>query len=164
MPEQSPDRGWRPDSVFGSWLYLRVLGVVYLAAFLSLWVQIGGLIGHNGILPAEEYLGYVAERVGSRGYWVLPTLGWLSSSDAALQWYCGMGTALSILLVLNVAPALAALLLWALYLSLQILGQEFLGFQWDILLLEAGALAVFFAPWKLWPRLASQPRPSQAIL
>ena len=38
------------------WLFLRGLGCIYLIAFLSLWVQIHGLIGSNGILPAEQLL------------------------------------------------------------------------------------------------------------
>jgi len=33
------------------WLFLRSLGVIYLIAFVSLWVQIMGLVGSNGILP-----------------------------------------------------------------------------------------------------------------
>ena len=54
-----------------------------------------------------------------------------------------------------VAPCLA--LLWLLYLSLVTVGRDFLGFQWDNLLLEAGFLAIFFAPWRLWPwRCAGQ--------
>jgi len=38
------------------------------------------------------------------------------------------------------------LTLWALYLSLTVAGRDFLSFQWDVLLLEAGLLAVFLAP------------------
>src|SRR5439155_17769041 len=38
---------------------------------------------------------------------------------------------------------------------LSIAGQAFLSFQWDILLLETGLLAIFFAPWQLWPRSAT---------
>ena len=36
------------------WIFIRVLGVIYLIAFISLWTQIDGLIGHNGILPVLE--------------------------------------------------------------------------------------------------------------
>ena len=43
-------------------------------------------------------------------------------------------------------PAWSALAAWGLYLSLSIAGQHFLEFQWDILLTEAGLLAVFLAP------------------
>jgi hypothetical protein len=43
-------------------------------------------------------------------------------------------------------------LLWILYLSLFHVGQVFLSFQWDILLLEAGFLAIFLPPIGLWLR------------
>src|SRR5256885_12282910 len=36
------------------WIFIRLLGVIYLVAFISLWRQIDGLIGHNGILPVAE--------------------------------------------------------------------------------------------------------------
>ena len=41
-------------------LFLRGLGLVYLSAFGSLAVQLDGLIGSRGILPAAEFL----ERTG----------------------------------------------------------------------------------------------------
>ena len=37
-----------------SWLFLRLLGAIYVAAFASLAVQILGLAGHAGILPLDE--------------------------------------------------------------------------------------------------------------
>jgi hypothetical protein len=42
------------------------------------------------------------------------------------------------------ATTLAAL--WVLYLSLFVVGQKFLAFQWDLLLLEVGFLAIWLVP------------------
>ena len=39
------------------------------------------------------------------------------------------------------------MLLWLFYLSFVVVGQVFLGYQWDSLLLETGLLAVLIAPW-----------------
>ena len=36
--------------------FLRSLGGIYLIAFLSLWMQVDGLIGEHGILPVADYL------------------------------------------------------------------------------------------------------------
>ena len=36
------------------WLFLRLLGIVYLIAFVSLAVQITGLVGEHGLLPAAS--------------------------------------------------------------------------------------------------------------
>jgi hypothetical protein len=40
--------------VWASWVFLRLLGVIYLVAFASLATQIRGLAGSQGILPASE--------------------------------------------------------------------------------------------------------------
>ena len=50
---------------------------------------------------------------------------------------------LGILLIIGIAPAPCLALLWLLYLSLVTVGRDFLGFQWDNLLLETGFLAIF---------------------
>ena len=50
-------RAAAPPSYFLShWVFLRLLGLVYLVAFVSLWVQVEGLIGSGGILPVNAYL------------------------------------------------------------------------------------------------------------
>lgn len=49
-----------PPLFLGRWLFLRLLGCVYLAAFLSAAVQIRGLIGSQGILPLGRYLDAVS--------------------------------------------------------------------------------------------------------
>ncbi|MDE3180780.1 MAG: lipase maturation factor family protein, partial [Acidobacteriota bacterium] len=136
-----------PTHFLTRWLFLRLLGVVYLAAFMSLWPQIGGLIGVHGILPAHSFLLLVARATGSARFHLLPTLGWLSASDAFLKFLADGGTVLSILLIFGFAPGPVLLALWVFYLSLVGVGQDFMAFQWDILLLEAGFLAIFFAPW-----------------
>ena len=142
------------------WLFLRLVGVVYLIAFLSYWVQLDGLIGAQGVLPVREFLDRVWNDIGAAGYWRLPTLAWIDASDPFLHVLCGAGVALSALLVVGVAPVPALLALWALYLSLSVAGQTFYSFQWDILLLEAGFCATFFAPSRLLPRLPrSEPAP-----
>ncbi len=74
---------------------------------------------------------------------------------------------LSVLLIAGIAPVLCLILLGAAYLSLAIAGQTFLSFQWDILLLETGFLAIFFAPWRWWPgrdRSAPISRPALFLL
>jgi predicted DCC family thiol-disulfide oxidoreductase YuxK len=132
--------------------FLTTLGLIYLIAFISLWTQVVGLVGANGILPIGTYLANAKAQIGLRAVSVLPTLCWISSSNAFLHFLCGGGVVLSVLLIFRVAPAISAALLFAFYLSLAVAGQNFLSFQWDILLLETGFLAIFFAPWQLWPK------------
>jgi len=150
-------------------IFLRSIGVIYLIAFLSLWVQISGLVGSNGILPAKLSIDAMrqnatAQHIGVDRYRVLPTLCWLSASDTSLNIQCGAGAILASLLIIGFAPAPCLFLLWLLYLSLASINREFLGFQWDNLLLETGFLAIFLAPLQLRPSLARAPPPSRLVL
>ncbi len=147
-----------------AWVFLRVLGVVFLIAFLSLWTQVIGLVGREGILPAQEALQSVREHEGPIRYWLVPTLAWVNASDGALHAMCATGTALSLLLVLGIAPAASVFGCWALYLSLATIAREFCAFQWDALLLETGLLAIFLAPLRWWSRPGSDPPPSRLAL
>jgi predicted DCC family thiol-disulfide oxidoreductase YuxK len=153
-----------PGESLTAWIFLRLLALVYLAAFVSVWTQVSGLIGSGGILPAREFLQSVAARYGGVGYWLAPTLGWLNGSDAFLQLLCAAGTAFSILLALGAAPIACLATLWVLYLSLAVLGQDFFWFQWDGLLLEVGFLAIFLAPWRRWTWRAGATSPSRGAI
>src|SRR5216117_314771 len=146
----------RPPTYFWArrW-FLRALGMIYLIAFVSLWVQVDGLIGSHGMSPLNQSLPAVRAQLGPDAYTLLPTLCWLDSSNAFLHLLCCGGVALSSLLIFGIAPALSLVALFVFYLSLTIAGQTFLSFQWDILLLETGFLSIFFAPWQLWPRRSS---------
>jgi predicted DCC family thiol-disulfide oxidoreductase YuxK len=131
--------------------FIRSVGAIYLVAFLSLWLQVDGLMGEQGISPVGQYLQLAREHLGASAPLLLPTLCWINSSDAFLHFLCGVGAVISVLLMAGLAPVLSLVLLFALYLSLTIAGQTFLSFQWDILLLETGFLAIFFAPlrWRM---------------
>ena len=135
--------------------FLRALGLTYLIAFASLWVQMDGLVGSNGVSPLNQFLPAVYERFGPTAYSLLFTLCWVDSSNGFLHFLSGGGVVLSLLLILGIAPALSLVVLFVFYLSLTIAGQTFLSFQWDILLLETGFLSIFLAPWRLWPRRSS---------
>lgn len=154
----------RATSYFSKWLFLRGLGCIYLIAFLSLWVQIHGLIGSNGISPAEQYLEAVRQQIGTEGYYLVPTLFWLNPSDIFLHFLCAGGVLLSLVLIVGFFPTFTLAGLWVFYLSLVTVGQAFLSFQWDVLLLEAGFLAIFFAPLQLRETFTRASQPSTAFL
>lgn len=124
-------------------MFLKLLAFIYLAAFLSLAVQSTGLVGPNGILPFQDYLKAANNNLGWRARWYFPALFWISASDAALLSSTIAGCILSVLLFFGLWKKATLILLFVLYLSLYHAGQIFLGFQWDILLLETGFLAIF---------------------
>ncbi|MFY9458107.1 MAG: lipase maturation factor family protein [Candidatus Spechtbacterales bacterium] len=125
------------------WLFLKVLGIVYFVAFISFAVQTSGLIGSGGILPAENFLGVLAKTFGPTSFWSFPTLAWFNVSDGFLQFMGFGGAFLSLLLIFGIAITPILVLLWVFYLSLFTVGQVFMSYQWDILLLEVGFLAIF---------------------
>ena len=141
----------RPEYFVSRNWFLRSLGGIYLIAFLSLWWQIDGLIGAQGILPVAQFLSAARNQLGASAPFLLPTLSWLDSSNAFLHFLCGAGAIVSLLLIAGFLPVISLALLFVFYLSLTIAGQTFLSFQWDILLLETGFLAIFFAPfsWRI---------------
>ena len=154
----------RPTYFRASSLFVRLLSLCYLAAFLSLWVQVDGLIGPRGILPAQGYLDWVKSQVGPERLWWVPTLAWLSAGPGMLHFLCAGGVVLSILVLLGLAPTLGLAGAWAFYLSLSSISQTFLSYQWDALLLETGLLAIFLSPpaWRL--RFSPSTPPSRTTL
>src|SRR5437899_11443162 len=119
--EPPPGRGRVRD------VFLRLLGVVFLAAFLSLLVQVRLLFGRDGLLPAAAYL----HAVRAQGVLAVPTLFWLDASDRALVGLGIAGAILSFGLILNVAPRCCLLALRGLSLSVVNVGQDCLSLQWD---------------------------------
>jgi lipase maturation factor 1 len=156
--------GLKPTYFLTRRIFLSFLGLIYLAAFVSLAVQIKGLVGSHGILPAAKILERIALQTGAERYWYLPTLFWLNSSDLFLQLLCYLGAGLSLLLAAGFAQAPILFLLWLFYLSLFNIGNVFLGYQWDILLLEVGFLSIFFAPLGLSSRWEGTSPPSTPVL
>jgi predicted DCC family thiol-disulfide oxidoreductase YuxK len=127
------------------WLFLRVLAAIYMVAFASLAVQVTGLLGQNGISPAHTFFERVgASSLGWMRFWAVPSLFWWNSTDMVLAGACWAGVVLSAVLFAGYLERMALVLLYLLYLSFSLAGQEFLSFQWDALLLETGFLAIFF--------------------
>ena len=147
-------------------LFLRLLGFIYLVAFIALARQVLPLMGTHGLLPADAFLERVREARGGgiAGFLTVPTLFWWGISDRLLQTLAGVGVGLSLLLFLGFAnvPLLAAL--WFLYMSFVHVGQLFYGYGWEILLLETGFLAIFLAPLlRPWPFPAALPTPRPVV-
>ena len=132
-------------------LFLRLLGLVYLSAFASLWPQIIGLIGDHGIAPAAESLSALLAAFGLKAFFYVPTLFWFNSSNLALTAACVTGCVSALLMLSGLFSRYAAGACFLLYLSLTAAGAPFTNFQWDALLLECGFLALFAgAPWLIW--------------
>ena len=123
--------------------FLRAIGAIYVAAFVSFGIQAPGLIGSHGILPVADYLGAVAQSAGASRFWFAPTVLWLSSSDTMLATVWILGAVCGLVVVVGWRQRWMLAICWILWLSICSVGQDFLGFQWDMLLIETGFLAIF---------------------
>jgi hypothetical protein len=139
------------NMVVARWLFIRALAGIYFSAFFSLLFQVDGLVGPDGILPAGSYLKQIAEVMSTRRFWFAPTLLWLAPDSHLLMALMWIGLAASILAFLNLWPRLNLLVCFVCFLSFVAAAQDFSGYQSDGMLLEAGFLALFFAPRGLLP-------------
>jgi hypothetical protein len=151
---------WLCDRAHVRNLFLRLLGVIFLIAFLSLYVQVEVLIGSRGLLPAAAYL----RTIGSVSLLDAPTIFQIDCSDRALHGAALAGAVLSFGLILSIAPRYALILLWVLYLSFVTVGQDFFSFQWDNLLLETAFFSLFVTPGGLRPKQPPAPHPIAVFL
>ena len=151
------------DRLIPRWLFLRALGGIYFSAFFSLAFQIRGLIGPQGILPAQEYLQAVAHSFGHfSGLWFAPGVLWISSNSPTLMALCWIGMLASVLLALNFWPRGSLAVCFICFLSFVSAAQDFSGYQSDGMLLEAGFISLFLAPRGLRPRLGASTPPVRA--
>ena len=155
----------------GNALFLRGLAFVYLCAFLSLFWQIPGLYSPDGLWPYASSLAAGGGGGGAAdgGGWAIsralsqPGLATMASvlgvtPHFAADLLAGGGALLAALAAASPSfrGAAAYFALWLAYLSLYSAGAVFMQFQWDILLLEVGFVAVLQA-------LATDPTGNTAV-
>lgn len=154
----------RPGHLWPRWIFLRGLGLIYFSAFYSLLFQIKGLIGPNGILPAVDYLQVVTASLYGHRFWFAPSLLWFGAGNRALMALCWGGLIAAALVVLNLWPRVSLASCFVFFLSFISVAQDFSSYQSDGMLLEAGFIALFFAPPGLRPGLGAANPASRASL
>lgn len=138
-------------------LFLRALALIYFLAFASLTFQTKGLYSHNGITPIEISVRTFLERSSTNPYEAfikIPSLFWFRQSDFAINSLPYIGMILALVLFTlpfivktknqNYLEAFVCFVLYLSYLSYVNLGNVFMNFQWDILLLETGFWVILF--------------------
>src|SRR5512139_3825412 len=95
------------------WLLLRLLGVVYLFAFLGLVFQGPALLGSDGLTPVATYV----ERAHTAGWslWDLPSIFYYGASDGTLQAFAWIGVVLSAAVVVGYVNMPIVIALWGIY-------------------------------------------------
>jgi lipase maturation factor len=139
------------ESYFGDvWLvrllFQRALAAIYLIAFLVVLKQFKPLLGERGLLPVPAFLKGVRFRD-------VPSIFCWHYSDSLLDAVGWVGLMLSAVVLSGISDlgpfwvsAGVWLVLWFLYLSVVNVGQNFYGFGWETMLLEAGFFTAFMGP------------------
>ncbi len=150
-------------------IFLRGMGLIYLFSFCSIYVQIQGLYGDEGILPVKEYINNVKSQHKEITFSFYPNLLLFSErinryllsilnnkkkflhspEENTLHFVCLSGILMSLLITIGnrlFLNLLGFFLCWLCYLTIFLSGQLFMSFQWDVFLLESGFLAIMFAP------------------
>lgn len=147
------DLAWAasPGDWWGRFLFQRGLAVTYLVAFVGTALQFRPLLGERGIFPVARYVARVPfRRSPSLFHWrcsdcLFATVAWVGAAvSGALLVGLGDVTPLPVTMALWAVP-------WALYLSIVNVGQRWYSFGWEVLLCEAGFLAIFLGPADMAP-------------
>ncbi|WP_413288481.1 lipase maturation factor family protein [Bdellovibrio sp. HCB337] len=132
-----------------AWILSKGIALSFILAFLTLQPQVLGLYGKNGILSIRQFMMVLREQTGPQRYYELPTIFWFNATDFFINAVTLTGLLSSTLALMGFCYPLMIFIAWVCYLSFVNSGQDFLGFQWDSLLLEVGVLAIFLYPWHL---------------
>uniref|UniRef100_A0A673GBC6 Lipase maturation factor n=1 Tax=Sinocyclocheilus rhinocerous TaxID=307959 RepID=A0A673GBC6_9TELE len=131
-------------------MFLWCLSAIYMFAFASLYVQIPGLYGNEGVLPARWQLRVSGKSVVEQLkdspmlLWFGPRLGLDTQQCMELLSLTGALLSLMTLALPVLRDCRVFLVLWILYLSLYQVQTPM-----DNLLLETGFLAILIAPMKM---------------
>ncbi len=145
----------------------RFIAFIYAIAFLIAYNQNIGLLGKNGLKPANRYMQKIDIEFQKRGrssnplivplgdafqlFLNLPTFFWFfnytAHIDQLLTYTSIAGCALSVLvLTTGRANSLIMFTLWLLYHGIVNVGQTWYSFGWESQLLESGFIAIFLVP------------------
>jgi hypothetical protein len=153
-----------PDDVTLIWgVFTRLIGVVYLVAFVSLYGQITTWVGERGITPLGRYLSAIRRDFpGIRGFLRFPSVFYLSHSDRTLRLAIACGIAAALVVIFGgPASCWALLVCYLVFLSLDV--ALALAFPWECVLFEAGILALFLPATLPLPDLAATAAPAPAL-
>lgn len=127
-------------------LFERSLALLYFIAFLSSFNQFPALLGEKGFLPVPKYLTRIT-------FQHAPSLFHWKYSDRLFRNLCllEMGVCLALVAGLSaLVPIWLHVILWLMlyagYISIVSVGQDFYSFGWESMILEGGFFMAFMGP------------------
>jgi hypothetical protein len=152
---------------------LRLLGFVYLVAFLGAYYQNPGLMGSKGLQPTDHFFGSSLQSKYTspwNNFQSRPSIfWWLEHSDETMEYLHLCGISISVLVIIGEDSMILMALLWLMYFSIvtSAEGNSFYSYGWESQLLETGFLGIFLCD--IFPRFqfgetVTRSPPSHCIL
>lgn len=141
-------------------LFHFLVGLSYLFAFISIIYQLDGLYGYNGLIPADIYVDRIRDHYSNmiinKKYFdlflMVPSLSSIFykelgvTVDAISYSLIVLGLIASSLICLGYYSSILYIICFICYINILSIGQVFLSFQWDTLLMEVGFICIFASP------------------
>eukprot|EP00804_Cyclotella_cryptica_P017944 CCRYP_001300-RA/>CCRYP_001300-RA protein AED:0.02 eAED:0.02 QI:0/1/0.5/1/1/1/2/260/680 len=141
---------------------LRLMGFVYLIAFIGAYHQNRGLMGKNGLMPAHHFMDHLRLQHDSpiKGFVSHPTLFWFLPTSTMEDWHmeciAAMGATLSLAVLMGLNSWIVMVVLWLLDFTIVTIAEgatEFYSYGWESQLLETGFLSIWLCDLPLsWGR------------
>lgn len=131
--------------------YIKGVLAIYIIAFTSLYVQVQPLFGENGIVPLRDYASRVfatkeSLKAGFNLILLAPKIGLTYAAFVELLCIASVVLAFGGLFVRRLANAANLGFLWFTYYQICQVGQGFMSFHSDLLLLEVGFITILISP------------------
>ena len=154
-------------------LFLSGMGVIYVLSFTSYLVQYQGLHGETGIEPIHKFIERVVSHFkiengpqgAETGFSKYPMLLWIAVNyeiniDVFMEAVLAIGLLCGVLIASGVHNWVLFSFCFLVYHNIVQVGQKMLTFQWDILIIESGFIAIFYSglnPFKFSPSSNANP-------
>lgn len=126
---------------FATQITNRLLGLMFFVTFISVNVQMKGLVGEKGIIPVKTTIELMKKN--QKSFFQFPTFFFFNQTDTMIQIHCYLGILFSSLIVLDILTPWMFFFNYWIYLSLKMTGREWFALQFDHLLLETAILSTF---------------------
>ncbi len=146
-----------------SWIFIRVVALIYLIVFL--WIAGNTLdwIGGAGAFPVEQTLATAEKELRAGAFLKYPTLFWYSTHDITIRVLPLVGAVLSLFLLVGIQPAGLLVALYIIFVSIASVSEPFLSSSCFLLLLETGFLTTFLTSFNSWMPFRRTPPPPRGI-
>src|ERR1041384_2931906 len=150
-----------PELVWG--VFTRLIGVIYLIAFGSLFGQLTTLVGARGIMPVELKLAAMRRDFpGIKRFLYFPTLLWFSSSDRVMRALVAAGFASGLFVIWGGPLGFWGMLTgYVVYLSFDVALK--LSFPWECVFFETAVFGLLLPEILPLPELGATAAPAPAI-